>query len=159
MRRLRSEADIQRAMQDYATDIVRLAFMYVKNLHDAEDIAQEVYLAYMRKSPPFADAAHEKAWLIRVTVNKSRDFLRSAWNRRRAPLPEELPAIPEEENHLLQTVLALPEAYRLPVTLHYFFGYSLREIATMLRMNSSTVGTRLDRGRRQIRERLDQDDE
>ena len=146
-------------MQAYAADIVRLAFTYVKNVHDAEDIAQEVYLAYMRKSPAFADAAHEKAWLTRVTVNKSRDFLRSAWNRRRAPLPEELPVMPKEDNHLLQAVLALPEAYRLPVTLHYFLGYSLRDTATLLRMNPSTVGTRLGRGRRQIRERLDQDDE
>jgi RNA polymerase sigma-70 factor (ECF subfamily) len=154
MQRLRSEAEIERAVKTCAPDIVRLAFAYVKNRADAQDIAQEVYLSYMLKSPPFADEAHEKAWLIRVTVNKCRDFLKSAWNRRRKPLPEELPAMPEEESHLLQAVLALDEMYRLPVYLHYFLGYSIREAAALLRMNPSTVGTRLDRGRRLLKERL-----
>ena len=159
MRRLRSEAEIKKAVQACAPDIVRLAFAYVKNRADAEDIAQEVYFAYMLKSPSFSDAAHEKAWLMRVTVNKCRDFLKSAWVKRRKPLPEELPAMPEEERGLLQAVLALDEMYRLPVTLHYFLGYSIREVAALLRMNPSTVGTRLERGRRLIRERLGEDNE
>ena len=154
MKYLRSETEIEQAMQAYAPDIVRLAFAYVKNTADAQDLAQEVYLCYMLKSPPFADAAHEKAWLLRVTVNKCRDFLRQAWVRRRRPMPEELPAMPEEESHLLHAVLALDEMYRLPVYLHYFLGYSIREVAALLKMNPSTVGTRLDRGRRLIKERL-----
>lgn len=157
MRSLRTEAEIRKAVQIYSPDIVRLAFTYVKNGSDAEDIAQEVFLAYMRKSPAFTDAGHEKAWLMRVTSNKCRDFLRSAWIRRSAPLPEELPAMPQEEIGLLHALLALDEKYRLPVYLHYFAGYSLCEIASMLRANPSTVGTRLDRGRRLLRERLGED--
>ena len=159
MRSLRTEAEIRKAVQTYSPDIVRLAFSCVKNVPDAEDIAQEVFLVYMRKSPVFSGAAHEKAWLMRVAVNKCRDFLKSAWVKRSAPLPEELPDMPEEESGLLHALLTLDEKYRLPVYLHYFAGYSLREIAIMLRMNSSTVGTRLERGRRLIRERLDDDDE
>jgi RNA polymerase sigma factor (sigma-70 family) len=149
---------MQRIVQKHATDIVRVAFAYVKNVHDAQDIAQEVFYACLRKAPAFMDAAHEKAWLLRVTVNKSRDFLRSAWMRRRVPLTEELPAMPEEEGGLLRAALSLEEKYRLPVYLHYFAGYSLREIAVMLSTNPSTVGTWLDRGKRQLRERLEEND-
>lgn len=159
MQRLRTEAEVRNTVQTYLPDIVRLAFSYVKNVPDAEDIAQEVFLVYMRKSPVFSGAAHEKAWLMRVTINKCRDFLKSAWVKRSAPLPEELPAMPEEESGLLHAMLALDEKYRLPVYLHYFAGYSLREIAAMLRANPSTVGTHLDRGRRLILERLENDDE
>lgn len=151
--------NMERVVESYSTDIVRFAFAYVKNLAEAEDIAQDVFLVYLRKAPAFKDLAHEKAWLMRVTVNKCKDYLKSSRYRRTVQMPDDLSYMPKEEGELLQTVLELDERYKTPVYLHYFAGYSIKQIAGMLRINPSTVGTRLARGRRIIKDRLGDDDD
>jgi len=138
---------IQNAVRAYALGLVRLAFAYFKNVPDAEDIVQDVFLAYMLKAPKFDSGEHEKAWLIRVTANKCKDYLKSVWRRKRAPMPEEHAA-------LLQAVMALDEKYRLPVYLHYFDDLSIKDIAKLLKANASTVGTRLERGRKALKDSL-----
>ncbi len=144
-------------MLQYGAGIVRLAFSFVKNVSDAEDIAQDAFLTWLEKAPPFQDEGHEKAWLARVAVNKCRDFLRSGWKRRTVPLADDLSYMPPEDRMLLHTVLELDEKYRLPVYLFYFHGCSIRETADILRVPPSTVGTRLDRGRKLIRDQLGED--
>lgn len=151
--------NMERVVTSYSTDIVRFAFAYVKNLAEAEDIAQDVFLVYLRKAPTFKDSCHEKAWLIRVTVNKCKDYLKSSRYRRTVQIPDDLSYMPQEDSVLLQTVLELDERYKTPVYLHYFAGYSIKQIARMLRMNPSTVGTRLARGRKILRDRLGDDDD
>lgn len=151
------EASAAEAAAAYGLSIIRLAFAYVKNLQDAEDIAQEVLLAYLCKAPAFPDRGAEKAWIMRVTVNKSKDFLRSGWRRRRAELTENLSFLPPEEGEALHQLLALEEKYRIPVWLHYFYGYTIREIAGLLGAKPATVGTWLDRGRKILREKLGDD--
>lgn len=151
--------NMERVVASYSTDIVRFAFAYVKNLAEAEDIAQDVFLVYLQKAPAFKDCGHEKAWLMRVTVNKCKDYLKSSRYRRTVQMPDDLSYMPKEEGELLQTVLELDERYKTPVYLHYFAGYSIKQIAGMLRINPSTVGTRLARGRRIIKDRLGDDDD
>ncbi|NLG26219.1 MAG: sigma-70 family RNA polymerase sigma factor [Clostridiales bacterium] len=144
----------RRAVAQYAGGLVRLAFAYLRNLQDAEDAAQDALLAYLRAAPAFRDDEHEKAWLIRVTINRCKNQLKSAWFRGRRPLPADLPGPTEEEGELIRAVMALDEKYRLPIHLHYYEGYAIAEIARLLGAKPATIGTRLARGRALLRERM-----
>lgn len=146
---------LQRAVRTHSTGLVRLAFTYMKSVQDAEDIVQEVFFTYLDKSPSFVDEAHEKAWLIRVTVNKCKDALRK---QKRAPLPlnEDILSLPPEEHTLLSAVLELEDKYKLPLHLHYYEGYSIAEIARILQANPATVGSWLQRGRAHLKRQLEE---
>lgn len=146
--------NVPRIVVEYSTSIVRLAYTYVKNLSDAEDIAQDVFLVYMRKLPKFISLEHEKSWLMRVAVNKCKDCLNSYWKKRIVPISEDLSYMPNDDSALLQTVLELDEKYRITVYLFYFDDYSIKEIAALLKARPSTVGTWLERGRKLIKNKL-----
>lgn len=146
---------MEAVVQTYAETLYRLAYTQLRVRADAEDVVQEVFLAYLRRAPNFADSEHERAWLIRVTLNRCRDLLRSAWRRRRGEMPDDIPAeMPHEESELLAAVTALPTRYRAPIHLYYYEGYAIREIAELLGCRPATVGTRLARGRRLLRAAL-----
>lgn len=142
---------IRYLMDKYSKSLHRLAFTYLRNTADAEDLAQDVFLQYLKAAPEFQDGEHEKAWLIRVTVNRCKNELKSGWWRLRRPLPDDLSYLVEEESDLLRSVLALEEKYRLPIHLHYYEGYAIKEIAGILGEKPATVGTRLARGRELLR--------
>ena len=152
-----ADRDIGRIVSQYAASIIRLAFGYVKNRSDAEDVAQEVFLTLLRKKPVFADQRSEQAWLMRVTVNKCKDFLKSAWRKNIQPLTEELTFLPADEKYVMSSLLELEEKYRIPVWLFYFYGLSIKEIARCLKLNPATAATRLSRGRARLREKLGDD--
>ncbi len=139
---------VQSAVQAFSQTVVKTAFSYLKNTADAEDITQEVFLALMQKKPDIANQEHLKAWLIRVTINKCKNYLKSGWFRSNNPVPEDMPYLPQEENELLHAVLALDIKYRLPIHLFYYEGYSIKEIAKILEEREATIGTRLARGRK-----------
>ncbi|TVX88085.1 sigma-70 family RNA polymerase sigma factor [Paenibacillus agilis] len=138
---------IQQAVSTYSKNIIRIAFAYVKNVQDAEDIAQDVFVTYMQKRPVFENKEHEKAWLIRIAINKSKNYLKSGWFRTKKTIPDDLSYLPKEEGEVLQAVLQLDPKYRIPLHLFYYEGYSIQEIAAIVQTNSSTIGTRLARGR------------
>jgi RNA polymerase sigma-70 factor (ECF subfamily) len=146
--------NIRRVVSEYSKNIIRIAFTYVKNIPDAEDIAQEVFLTYFTKHPVFTEDEHEKAWLIRVTINKSKNYIKARWFKERNPLPEDLSYLPEEEDAVLAAVLEMEEKYRIPIHLHYYEGYSIQEIATLLHTKPATIGTRLARGRNLLKAKL-----
>lgn len=146
----RAEA-VRQLVSGYSGSLYRLAFAYLKNRHDAEDAVQEVFLAYLDKAPRFLSEAHEKAWLIRVTINRCKNQLRSGWFKSRRPLPEELPVMIQQESELLRAVMDLDEKYRVPIHLHYYEGYSIKEISELLGDKPATVGTRLARGREMLK--------
>ena len=100
---------------------------------------------------------HERAWLIRVTMNACRDLLRSLWRRRTVALDDIVECaaeLPPEHAEVLEAVLALPERYRDAVYLHYYEGYSAADTARLLRRNVNTVYTLLSRARQLLREKL-----
>lgn len=134
--------------------VYRVSFSYLKNRADAEDAASEVFARLLGKQPAFANAEHEKAWLIRVTVNVCKDSLRS-WQRRRAYMDygvdAELPGVPSfEMDETLQALLELPPRYKDVLYLYYYEGYTTREIAQILNKPHSTVRGQL----REAREKL-----
>lgn len=145
---------IRQAVSKYSQNILKIAFAYVKNMADSEDIMQETFLAFIRQKPAFESKEHEKAWFIRVTINKSKDFLKSGWFKSRVPLTEDLSYLPKEESEILEEVMQLDKKYRIPIHLFYYENYSIDEIADMLRTKSSTVKTWLARGRNILKKKL-----
>ena len=149
-----AQDDAGRLVETYSSMLLRLACTRLENHADAEDVVQEVFLKLLTVRPAFRDAEHEKACLIRTTLHRAAD-LRKATARRNVPLEEALLAsAPEPENQLLAAVRALPEKYGAVIHLHYYEGYSLKEIGKLLGLPAATVGTRLARGRERLRQSL-----
>jgi RNA polymerase sigma-70 factor (ECF subfamily) len=146
-RQMSRKEKIRQLVDRYSKSLHALAFTYLRNTADAEDVAQEVFLQYLKSAPEFQDGEHEKAWLIRVTINRCKNILKSRWLRFRRPLPDDLSYLMEEESGLIRAVMALDEKYRLPIHLHYYEGYAIKEIAGILGEKPATIGTRLARGR------------
>ncbi len=150
MQKAELQSRVRQSVALHHRSMLRLAYAYLRTTPDAEDCVQEVFLSYFRAAPMFRDPEHEKAWLLRATINRCKNQLKSAWNTRRAPMPETLEAV-DEQSELLHEVLALDEMYRLPIHLHYYEGYSIKEIAALLSEKPATIGTRLARGREQLK--------
>ena len=153
---MRSEQEVNRAVEQYADTVRRICLVHLKNYADTEDIFQTVFVKYLLHTAPFASPEHEKAWIIRVTINACKDLLRRVFRRRTVPLDEaaELPAPPEEHRAVLQAVQTLPGAYRDVVYLHYYEGYTAPEIAKILGKNVNTIYTRLTRAKGLLRQVL-----
>lgn len=154
---MRSEQETICAIDRYADMVRRICFVHLKSIDDTEDIFQEVFLKYALRSGDFEDSAHEKAWLIRVTINACRDLLRSAFRNRAVPLDElmELPAAQQEEHReVLEAVLRLPNQYKDVIYLHYYEGFSAAETGRILGKKVNTVYTLLARARKQLKTAL-----
>lgn len=135
--------------------VYRLAMVYLGRHADAEDVTQEVFLRLLCRAPAFTDGEHQKRWLLRVTANLCRDQLRSFWRKRVTTLDDSLPDVSTAEREALAAVMALPEQYRLPIHLHYYEGYSVAEIAEILKLGQSAVKMRLKRGREMLKIELE----
>ena len=142
--------------EKYMDMIFRLAFSYTKNAADADDVTQEVLLAFCRTDKDFETEEHVKHWLIRVTINRCRKLFRAPWRRceNLEDYAESLAFEKEEYAELFTAVMELERKYRLPIHLHYFHGYSVSEIAELLDENVNTVKTRLARGRAALKTKL-----
>lgn len=154
---MRSEEEAARAIERYGDMVRRLCLVHLKNPADTEDIFQNVFLKYVLSPVVFESAEHEKAWLIRVTINACKDLVKSFFRSRTVPLEELLdqPApLSEEHREVLEAVLALPRKYRDAVYLHYYEGYTAAEIGKLLGKNTNTVYTLLTRAREQLRKTL-----
>lgn len=143
-----NEEIVSKIYDDYSNMILKIVFTYVKNTTISEDIMQEVFIKYINKMPKFESKENEKAWFIRVAINLSKDYLKSSWIRKRSEMPEELTYLQEYEQEIIGDVLNLPNKYKSIIYLYYYEGYSIKEIAKILKINEKTVGTRLSRGRK-----------
>ncbi len=147
---------ISRIVTQHSDTLLRLAMTRLSSPADAEDAVQEVFLRLLTAKPRFRDGEHEKAWLIRATLQRVKDICR-AKARQNVPLEEAgevAAAVSEEGVELLSAVQALPEKYSTVIHLYYYEGYSIKEIAMTLSLPSPTVGTRLARGRERLKQIL-----
>jgi len=140
----------------YSDMILRISYSYLKQTYDAEDICQTVFLKYLSGNPRFESDAHEKAWIIRTTINACKDHLKSAFFRRTAPLEEadRVPAPQVPDTEILEALQILPKNYRVTLYLYYYEEYSTKEIASMMGKNENTISAYLSRGRRKLRDYL-----
>ncbi len=149
---------IRYVLDTYSQSLIRLCYTYVHNICDAEDITQDVFVALLKRGRPFDSEEHEKAWLLRTAINKSKNYLRSGWVKRTVSLNEAdsfgTDDAAAEKNQVLEAVLSLPEKYRTVIHLFYYSGYSINEISEILGKKSATVGTLLARGRNMLKEMM-----
>lgn len=157
---LRTNDSVAKAVTKYADMLVRVCFTYMKNIHDAEEIAQDTFIKLMEKQPSFQSEEHQKAWLLRVAINLCKNRLKSPWFRRTQPLAldgSDLPSFTCEESNVLNAVQQLPVKYRSVIHLYYYEGYNVSEISALLGTKESTIASQLHRARGILKTTLKED--
>lgn len=147
---------VQEIVQTYSDTLIRIAVQQTKSMSEAEDIVQEVYMTLMKQKKPFANEAHLKAWLIKVTFNKCKDFFKSSRVKKTVPITEDMSFIAKEEQIVLAEIFELHPKERAIVYLHYYEGYTTAEIANLLEINVNTVGSKLRRARMKLKTILEE---
>ena len=155
----KSAADAAAIVQRYSGMILRLCFTYSLGRADAQDICQNIFLKLLQSDRRFDSEGETRAFIIRMTVNKCKDVLKSGWRRRSVPLDglieREVPFLPEENTGVLAAVQRLPVKYREAVYLYYYEGYHAEEIAAMVGAKPAAIRQRLARAREKLRKELE----
>ena len=166
--------DLQQKIDIYGDMLFKLCLIRLQNVQDAEDVVQEVFYQYMRRTEDFESDEHEKAWLFKVAVNGCRKIWRSAWRRHQsdgewqeeaektghisaaseASEPERYSLEKEKRQKLMNAVMALPVKYREVIHLFYYQELSVKAIAQITNRGESTVTSQLTRGRELLRKSL-----
>ena len=138
--------------------ILRLAFSYLHNREDAEDILQETMIKLVTQMPVFENEKHRKAWLMTVAANLAKNRIEYNKVRDCAELNEELAGAEEEDRNVSDDLSAIWKAVeQLPVNqreaIHLFYqeGYKTAEIAAILGRSEATVRSDLKRGRDKLK--------
>jgi RNA polymerase sigma factor (sigma-70 family) len=160
---LNREEKLKWLMKTYGNDVTRIAYTYLKQKELAEDVAQDVFIKCYEKMDTFRNESSYKTWLVRITVNRCKDVLRS-WSFKNLFItdffkPQQAVSSPiqeifeNEKNELIsKQVIKLPVKYREVIILFYYQELSIEEISELLKLNSNTVKTRLHRGRLKLKE-------
>lgn len=151
------EQSMKELVERYRDNLFAIAFNICKNAADSDDIVQETFLQYYLTKQKFESEQHIRAWLIRVAINKAKNVTRTFWRQHKVSLEEYMETLvfeaPEDEE-LFETVMALPQKYRLVIHLYYYEEYSVHEIAAALKLTESNVKVRLSRARGMLKEQL-----
>lgn len=145
-----NEQDLKNTIEQYADTVKRICYVYLKNDADTDDIFQNVFLKYYTSSAHFESEEHKKAWIIRITINQCKDLLKSFF-RKNLPIEEAVNLYTNECSHtdflVRQSILKLPQKYKIVIYLHYYEGYTAVEIGKILNKNVNTIYTYLSRAR------------
>ena len=146
--------DCSQIFRDCKDDVYRLAVCYTHSREEAEDVCQTVFLKLLEQKR--IEPGKEKQWLLRVTANECKNLLRSHWWKHTSPLEDSLGVESPEGDRTLQLLLSLEPKYRVVLHMHYYEGFSTKEIASLLRITQSAVTTRLSRGRKLLKELMEE---
>lgn len=148
------------AVLTFGPAVYRLAFSQLQNKADAEDVFQEVFLRYVEKAPQFQDEEHERAWLLRVTLNCCKDVFRSPFRKHRAQLEEaeNLPVWDPEEEQLLERLQKLSKKDRAVLHLFYWEDLTTEQVAKAVGCSPAAARQRLSRARETLRRELDKEE-
>ncbi len=148
---------IENIINLYGDLLYRTGIMILGNPQDVQDVLQEVMLKVLQKMPEFHDSEHEKAWLLRVTINLCKDMLRFRFRHQYIQIDElEIEAADTDDRQLLQEIIQLPPRWRIVLILHYVEGYSLKEIADILSVSENAVKKRMQRAKKALRAKLEE---
>ncbi|GFZ33301.1 hypothetical protein CSC2_38270 [Clostridium zeae] len=140
----------------YSDMLFKICMIYLGNKEDAEEAVQESFLKLIYKSPQFNNNEHEKAWLIRVTINVCKDILRSIWRKRVINIEDiERYYDSSKEIEIMEEIIRLPSKYKDVIYLYYFEDYSIKDISKILKVTESAVKMRLKRGRHALKIELE----
>jgi len=155
--------DIETLMRKYGNDVLRTAFMYVKDSHLAEDIFQDVFIKVNQKLSTFQGNSSIKTWIIRITINTCKDYIKSAWNQKVVPMSEyqeniltsdnDFTAVEKEEDNKIirKMVMELPDKYKDVLILVYYQDMTISEAASSLNIAEGTCKSRLSRAKEKLR--------
>ena len=147
----------EKLVDKYSDSVYRVAYNYCGNHSDAQDIVQETFLRYIKKQPDLETEEHQRAWLLRVAINLSKDYLKSYWFKNTSELTEDIPIKQDDNKAIWDSVRKLPQKYRIVIELYYKEGYSIKEIADILKKKQATIGTWLSRGKKILEKTLKED--
>ncbi|MGN0622256.1 MAG: RNA polymerase sigma factor [Porcipelethomonas sp.] len=137
----------------YSQLVYRVCALRLANRQDAEDAVQNTFIKFYYKSPEFETPEQEKAWIIRVAINVCKDFQKSFWQRNTVGLEEtaELAVGAIEDAVRLIDIFELSPKNRTVLQLFYYEGYSVAEIAKILKISTGAVTARLTRARKKLK--------
>lgn len=148
--------DLEKVIENYSNALYKICFMILKNEQDTNDVLQETFITYMTKKPDFKSEEHRKAWLIKVSQNKCKEFLRFHKKHAGVPLEEvedrfEITnGMNVEDREKLRLIWNLNYKLKSVVILYYIEGYSVKETAQILRITEGAVKKRLQRARESL---------
>ncbi|MCR5141379.1 MAG: sigma-70 family RNA polymerase sigma factor [Ruminococcus sp.] len=149
------EQHLREVMDRHGSRILRLAYSYVHNMQDAEEILQDTLIKLISSAPEFESSEHEKAWLLRVAANLAKNRIEYNKLRDTDELKDDLVAEEREDlSFVWEAVKSLPENYREVIHLFYEEGYQTDEIAELLGESGTNIRTRLKRARAKLKEIL-----
>lgn len=155
MRQAETNGRAEMILTRFGDSILRYAYTYLHNMSDAEEVLQDTLVQFLKTAPEFESENHEKAWLLRVAANLSKNRIRYNKLRETDELNDELVAEEcEDLSFVWEAVKSLPVKYREVIHLFYHEGYQTAQIAKVLGRNESTVRSDLRRGREKLKEVL-----
>ncbi len=149
------EQYLENVINKYSNMVYRLALTRTNSKENSEDIYQEVFLKLAKKMPKFESEEHEKAWLIRVTINCSKNLLQSGFLKNTSELKEDITFETKERHDIYYAVQRLPLKYRTIIYLYYYEDYKINQISKIIRVNENTVKSRLARARQRLKQDLE----
>lgn len=152
---MQKETYIKEIIDNYSDMVYKVALTRCGTVENAEDVFQNVFMKLSEKMPKFKTEEHKKAWLIRVTINFSKNMNTSAWNKRVVTLDENIEFETKEEQDVFSVVSNLPQNYKTVIYLFYYEGYKVKEISKLIKKSEGTVKTWLARGRMALKEKLE----
>lgn len=156
MLNIETENEYYHIVEEYSDMIFRIAYQHLFNSEDAKDVVQDVFVKLLKqKNGSFQDYEHLKAWLIKVTINQCHDYKKLFFRKKTVPLEDlEIP-YEQEERKVMEELYQLPKDYRDILYLHYYEGYTIKEIAKILGKKQNTVNSKLTRGRNRLKKILE----
>ena len=164
-----TDRDFEMYISRYSDMVYRIAFNYLKNREDAEDVYQNVFLKLYRNAKKYRDEEHAKRWIIRVTMNECHSLWRLPWKQRRSFVDDigktmEVKQSEKMTQHdssdlyeesVRDMLSAIPPKYGMVLYLYYYEEYSTKEIAGIMKCKESTIRSQLKRGKDILRERME----
>ena len=152
---MQKELVVKQVIEKYSDMVYRIALTRCGIVENAEDVFQDVFMKYSQKMPKFESEEHEKAWLIRVTINLTKNINNSAWNRKIVTLDENIEFETKEQEDIFSIVCSLPKDYKTVIYLSYYEGYKVKEISKILKKSEGTIKTWLFRARQMLKEKIE----
>ena len=152
-----TDADLEQTINEYSDTLFKICFLILKDENDVKDVLQETFIKYMTKAPDFKSEEHKKAWLIKVSQNKCKEFLRFHKRHAAVPLDEVEESISVTNGmdtysiEMLSLIWNLKYKLKSVVILYYIEGYSIKEISQIMEISETAVKKRLERARKELR--------
>ena len=141
--------------QLYKNDIYRLAYSYLLNEQDSEDVIQKVYIKLYNNKKILALSNNEaKRWLFRICINEAKDILKSPWKKLKATINSDIKDNKTKDDSLVDALNNINPDFRIPLYLFYYEGYSIKEIANQLNKSESAIKMRLLRGKEALKKEM-----